>query len=128
MLAAIPLVPAHTNWRREYFDDVFIARSSIALHRCVGAGPRHANHEPPRRRRPAIDVDDFLADRGPSSRWPFATLTLDSSPLGRLSLGPGRCVALAGAGCPLARSVVNLTPANAAVKEFAACGMEEFDL
>ena len=36
--------------------------------------------------------------------------------------------ALAGAGCPLARSVVNLTPANAAVKDFATCGMGEFDL
>jgi hypothetical protein len=69
-------------------------------YRRAGAGPRHANHEPPGRRRPAIDVDDFLADRGPSWHWPFATLTLDSSPLGRLSLGPGRCVGAGWRGMP----------------------------
>jgi hypothetical protein len=51
-------------------------------------------------RRPAIDVDDFLADRGPSWRWPFATLALDSSLLERLSLGPGRCVGAGWRGMP----------------------------
>ena len=51
-------------------------------------------------RRPAIDVDDFLADRGPSWRWPFATLALDSGPLGRSSLGPGRCVGAGWRGMP----------------------------
>ena len=29
IVAAIAPVPAHTNWRREDFDDVFIARSSL---------------------------------------------------------------------------------------------------
>ena len=41
--------------------------------------------EAPSDRRPAIDnVDDFLVDRGPSWRWPFGALALDSGPLGAL--------------------------------------------